>query len=262
VCAVRRLAGSSRRQGRAAAPPRGRASTRRRRGRRRAHAGRVGPPRRRPSGHRCRDRVRNPVGSPGHVAASRPRRRARRSRSGTDGTGCGRPGASERGRLAAARRRGRLSRHRPVGARQRGSAPLCARPPGGFVGGGLRIGARQRFFDHSRFDLLLRLHHSPHDLRHTFASLLLQQGESIQYVQRMLGHASITLTVDTYGKWLPMGNKAAVDRLDTPIAEDGGKMVAEGTTGLRDVSEVVAGVGDPGRARTFNPEIKSLLLYH
>jgi len=109
----------------------------------------------------------------------------------------------------------------------------------------------------------LALHHSPHDLRHTFASLLLQQGESIQYVQRMLGHASITLTVDTYGKWLPMGNKAAVDRLDeTARAEDGGNLVAEATTGLTDDSEVVDGVGDPGRARTFNPEIKSLLLYH
>ena len=34
------------------------------------------------------------------------------------------------------------------------------------------------------------------------------------YVQRQLGHSSIKLTVDTYGKWLPMGNKAAVDRLD------------------------------------------------
>jgi integrase len=70
----------------------------------------------------------------------------------------------------------------------------------------------------------LPLHHSPHSLRHRFASLLLQQGEAIQYVQRMLGHASITLTVDTYGKWLPMGNKAAVDRLDEPpISESGGK---------------------------------------
>jgi hypothetical protein len=35
-------------------------------------------------------------------------------------------------------------------------------------------------------------------------------------VQRQLGHASIQLTVDTYGKWLPMGNKAAVDALDSP----------------------------------------------
>jgi len=60
----------------------------------------------------------------------------------------------------------------------------------------------------------LPLHYTPHCLRHTFASLLLQQGESPVYVQRQLGHASIQLTVDTYGRWLPMGNKAAVDRLD------------------------------------------------
>jgi len=51
----------------------------------------------------------------------------------------------------------------------------------------------------------LPLHFSPHCLRHTFASLLLQQGESPAYVQRQLGHASIQLTVDTYGKWLPIG---------------------------------------------------------
>ena len=57
-------------------------------------------------------------------------------------------------------------------------------------------------------------HFTPHFLRHTYASLLLQQGESPAYVQRQLGHASITLTVDTYGRWLPMGNKAAVNRLD------------------------------------------------
>jgi integrase len=36
-----------------------------------------------------------------------------------------------------------------------------------------------------------------HDLRHTFASLLLQQGESVVYVKDQLGHASIQLTVDT-----------------------------------------------------------------
>jgi len=60
----------------------------------------------------------------------------------------------------------------------------------------------------------LSLHFTPHCLRHTFASLLLQQGESPAYVQRMLGHSSIRLTVDLYGKWLPMGNRAAVDRLD------------------------------------------------
>ena len=63
----------------------------------------------------------------------------------------------------------------------------------------------------------LPLHFSPHCLRHTYASLMLQQGESLTYVQRQLGHASINLTADTYGKWLPLGNKAAVDRLDATV---------------------------------------------
>ena len=68
-------------------------------------------------------------------------------------------------------------------------------------------------------DAELPLHFTPHCLRHTFASLLLQQGESPAYVQRQLGHASIQLTVDTYGRWLPMGNKAAVDSSTTRLRE-------------------------------------------
>ncbi|HSV08222.1 MAG TPA: tyrosine-type recombinase/integrase, partial [Candidatus Binatus sp.] len=61
---------------------------------------------------------------------------------------------------------------------------------------------------------------SPHSLRHSYAFLLLQQGESPAYVQQQLGHASIQLTVDTYGKWLPLGNKAAVDQLDDQSGDE------------------------------------------
>ena len=53
-----------------------------------------------------------------------------------------------------------------------------------------------------------------HDLRHTFASLLLQQGESVVYVKEQLGHGSIQITVDTYGHPIPGANRGAVDRLD------------------------------------------------
>ena len=56
-----------------------------------------------------------------------------------------------------------------------------------------------------------------HDLRHTFASLLLRQGESMVYVKEQMGHSSIQVTVDLYGKLIPGRNKQAVDRLDTPV---------------------------------------------
>lgn len=38
----------------------------------------------------------------------------------------------------------------------------------------------------------------PHDLRHTAASLAVQSGAHVKVVQRMLGHASATLTLDVY----------------------------------------------------------------
>jgi integrase len=54
-----------------------------------------------------------------------------------------------------------------------------------------------------------------HDLRHTFASLLLANGESLVYVKDQLGHHSIQITVDIYGHLIPGSNRAAVNRLDT-----------------------------------------------
>lgn len=39
---------------------------------------------------------------------------------------------------------------------------------------------------------------SPHDLRHTAASLAIQRGANVKAVQRMLGHASAAMTLDVY----------------------------------------------------------------
>lgn len=51
----------------------------------------------------------------------------------------------------------------------------------------------------------------PHSLRHTYASLLLPDGVSPAYVQEQLGHASIELTVGTYGRWLRKRAPGAVE---------------------------------------------------
>jgi len=53
-----------------------------------------------------------------------------------------------------------------------------------------------------------------HGLRHTYASLLIKNGEFLAYVRDQLGHHSIKITVDIYGHLAPEGNKEAVDRLD------------------------------------------------
>ena len=42
-----------------------------------------------------------------------------------------------------------------------------------------------------------------HDLRHTCATLLLTEGVHPKIVQETLGHASISLTLDTYSHFVP-----------------------------------------------------------
>ena len=59
-----------------------------------------------------------------------------------------------------------------------------------------------------------------HDLRHTFASLLINQGENLKYVQSQLGHSSITTTVDRYGHLMPDAHRGANDRLDATLFGD------------------------------------------
>ncbi len=53
---------------------------------------------------------------------------------------------------------------------------------------------------------------SPHDLRHTYASLLLMDHYSPAYVQKQLGHHSITMTCDIYGHWIPGEGKRNLDQ--------------------------------------------------
>jgi integrase len=52
-----------------------------------------------------------------------------------------------------------------------------------------------------------------HSFRHSFARIALEHGAEITWVQKQLGHSSITLTVDTYGGWARTAEKAQAEKL-------------------------------------------------
>ena len=56
---------------------------------------------------------------------------------------------------------------------------------------------------------------TPHELRHTAASLSLAAGANVKAVQRMLGHASAAMTLDVYSGLFDDDLDAVADRLDT-----------------------------------------------
>jgi integrase len=70
-----------------------------------------------------------------------------------------------------------------------------------------------------RFDGLLRQAGLPdirvHDLRHTAASLHLLKGTHPKLVQEMLGHSTITLTLDTYSHVTPGMHAEAAKKMDS-----------------------------------------------
>ena len=53
-----------------------------------------------------------------------------------------------------------------------------------------------------------------YDLRHSAATLRLANGEHVNIVSEMLGHASTTLTLDVYSHVLPEMQAASAARLD------------------------------------------------
>jgi integrase len=56
-----------------------------------------------------------------------------------------------------------------------------------------------------------------HDLRHTCATLPLRAGVPPKVVQETLGHASVTLTLDTYSHVLPDVQERAAAVLDAAL---------------------------------------------
>jgi integrase len=73
-----------------------------------------------------------------------------------------------------------------------------------------------------------------HDLRHSYGSLLIDQGENIKYVQTQLGHANPTITLNVYAHLMKPTNQEAPCRLENAVlGTTGHKMVTKAKKGSR-----------------------------
>ncbi len=98
-----------------------------------------------------------------------------------------------------------------------------------------------------------------HDLRHTHATLMLMAGVHPKIVSERLGHASISITLDTYSHVLPSMQEEAAEKFDGIF--DAG----ENENSEQFVSKMLAKNEDlrcrPYRSRTCDTLIKSQVLY-
>ena len=65
-----------------------------------------------------------------------------------------------------------------------------------------------------------------HDLRHAYASLLIEQGENIKYIQSQLGHSSPSATWNVYAHLMKPTNQEAACKLENTIFGESGDFLA------------------------------------
>ena len=54
-------------------------------------------------------------------------------------------------------------------------------------------------------------------MRHTYASIMIEQGENIKYIQSQLGHSSPTVTLNVYAHLMKPTKQKAVCRLEDTV---------------------------------------------
>jgi integrase len=99
-----------------------------------------------------------------------------------------------------------------------------------------------------------------HDLRHTFASLLIDNQEHPKYIQSQMGHSSIKVTMDVYGHLMSATNARAAEKL-AELVLSGSKMVANEEMAELEDTQLIELIGGPCWNRTSDHLIKSQMLY-
>lgn len=85
---------------------------------------------------------------------------------------------------------------------------------------------------------------NPYQLRHTFASNLLSQGENIALISKLLGHKTIEVAMNTYAKWVEQGQQLGFER---PTRRYGMERLWDEDQKMR--SDCVNSAADSGGAR-------------
>ena len=113
-------------------------------------------------------------------------------------------------------------------------------------------------------DISRRIH--PHQLRHSFATHLLEEGNDIRFIQSLLGHEDIS-TTQIYTKVAMPALRNVISTLETPAG--GGHYVdtfaanqkGQGVEISSQPPDFSRNLSEPCRDRTCDPLIKSQLLY-
>ena len=116
--------------------------------------------------------------------------------------------------------------------------------------------------------------HRLYDLRHSFATHLLEANAPITYVSAQLGHASPVTTMRWYAAWIPTGDRSVIDRLEAARLAVTDPEIPAFVTGVTDsgsnpdmvtASEIpntpAELLGEPSGTRTRDPLIKSSLAH-
>jgi integrase len=73
---------------------------------------------------------------------------------------------------------------------------------------------------------------TPHDLRHTTASLAVSAGANVKAVQRMLGHTKASMTLDVYADLFDEDLDGVAERLDVAMRAAAAPLRPEEVSGI------------------------------